>query len=60
MPSRRAKRLSRRQHCLDGSVLEVHGSSDDIVAPPVWRVNVVEGKGKEDDKCGEGETKVET
>lgn len=60
MPSRRAKRLSRRQHRLDSRVLEVHRSSDNIVTPPVWRVDVVEGEGKEDDERGEGKTKVET
>lgn len=60
MPSRRAKGLSRWQHRLDGRVLEVHRSSDDIVAPPIWRVDVVEGEGKEDDERGEGKTKVET
>lgn len=60
MPGRGTERLSGRQHRLDGGVLEVHRSSDDIVAPPVWRVDVVEGEGEEDDERGEGKTEVET
>lgn len=60
MPSRRAKRLPRRQHRLDSRVLEIHGGSDDVVAPPRRRVDVVKSEGEKDDERAERKTEIET
>lgn len=39
--------------------MEVHSGSDDIIAPPRRRVDVVEGERKEDDQRSESEPEVE-
>lgn len=59
MPRSGPKRLPGRQHRLNSSILEVHSGSDDIIAPPRRRVDVIEGECEEDSKGSESETEVE-
>jgi hypothetical protein len=47
------------EHGLDGRVRKVHRSGDDVVAPPVGRVDVIQSEGEEDGERAEGEAEVE-
>lgn len=53
LPRFRPKGLSRGQDDLDRGVLEVHRRSHDIVAPPAWRIDIVEREREEDHECAE-------